>query len=426
LYPPDEAFAREEIDDARLLDLDVEQESPFLRAQKRVSVRRSTLRKKAALGLKWTLLTLAVVIAGSVGVGAIYHYGEHSWRFRIESSDDIQITGIRNISHAQIMEVMGGDIGRNIFFIPLAQRKAQLEQIPWVESASIMRFVPNRLKVEIQERTPVAFARVGPRIFLIDAVGTLMDLPSGNKKKYSFPVIVGMNSGEPPSTRFARMKIYNQLIRELDSGGARYSQDLSEVDLSDADDVKVSVANPEVLVHLGSSNYLDRYKVFVGHVREWRQQFDKLQSVDLRYDRQIVVNPDLRGVVRQAPLSATAAKAAISAGVKPTALVSHSTVVTKPPLAPVPTRVDKPWTKPAFKRAHKSRWSKRSSRFVAKNISALPANQANKTNAGTVIVPGGTTTKPTPVIVKPWNNSIRKPNPGIPKDKEKDKEQDHP
>ncbi|PYX93802.1 MAG: hypothetical protein DMG71_14035 [Acidobacteria bacterium] len=426
LYPPDEAFAREEIDDARLLDLDVEQESPFLRAQKRVSVRRSPLPRKAALGLKWTLLTLAVVIAGSVGVAALYHYGEHSWRFRIESSDDIQITGTHNISHAQIMEVMGGDIGRNIFFIPLAQRKAQLEQIPWVESASIMRFVPNRLKVEIQERTPVAFARVGPRIFLIDAVGTLMDLPSGNKKKYSFPVIVGMNSGEPPSTRFARMKIYNQLIRELDSGGARYSQDLSEVDLSDADDVKVSVANPEVLVHLGSSNYLDRYKIFVGHVREWRQQFDKLQSVDLRYDRQIVVNPDLRGVVRQAPLSATAAKAAISAGVKPTALISHSTFTAKPPLAPIPTRVGKAWTRPTTKRAHKSRWSRRSSRFVAKNTSAPAANQASKANAGAVVVHNDAATKPTPVIVKPWNNSIRKPNAGIPKDKDKDKEQDHP
>ena len=29
------------------------------------------------------------------------------------------------------------------------------------------------------------------------------------------------------------MKIYNELVRQLDSGGARYSQDLSEVDLSD-------------------------------------------------------------------------------------------------------------------------------------------------------------------------------------------------
>ena len=75
------------------------------------------------------------------------------------------------------MEVMGGDIGRNIFFVPLAQRKTQLEQIPWVESASVMRFVPNRLKVEIHERTPVAFARVGSRILLTDAAGTLMELP---------------------------------------------------------------------------------------------------------------------------------------------------------------------------------------------------------------------------------------------------------
>ena len=72
---------------------------------------------------------------------------------------------MQNVTKAQIMEVMGADIGRNIFFVPLTQQKAQLEQIPWVESASVMRFVPNRLKVEIHERTPVAFARVGPRIF---------------------------------------------------------------------------------------------------------------------------------------------------------------------------------------------------------------------------------------------------------------------
>ena len=79
-------------------------------------------------------------------VAALYHYGERSWRFRVESSDDIDISGLQNVTRAQVMEVMGGDIGRNIFFVPLAQRKTQLEQIPWVESASVMRFVPNRLK----------------------------------------------------------------------------------------------------------------------------------------------------------------------------------------------------------------------------------------------------------------------------------------
>jgi cell division protein FtsQ len=450
LYPPEEEFAREEIDDARLLDLDVEKESPFLRGQKRVSARRSSLPQQAAVGLKWTVLTLTVIILGSITVGAIYHYGEHSWRFRVESSDDIEITGSHNVAHSQIMEVMGGDIGRNIFFIPLAQRKAQLEQIPWVESASIMRFVPNRLKIEIHERTPVAFARIGPRIWLVDAGGTLMELPS-TAKKFSFPVLLGMNAGEPLSTRSARMKIYNELIRELDSGGAHYSQELSEADLSDPDDVKVTVANPsgEVLVHLGSSNYLDRYKVFVTHLQEWRQQFDKLQSVDLRYDRQIVVNPDLRGTTKQMPLSARAAKAAISAGVKPTALVKHEGSA---PAKPAGTLVTKSWTKPpqksAWKKSPRSHWTKHGNRYVARNsaLSTTTTGQTNWRPAAKAVKPTDSrmNAKPAqvapppapdvtqhrianranvvakPETIKPGSTISKKPSPGIPRD------QDHP
>ena len=323
LYATPDEPAREELDDARLLDLDAEKESPFLRAQKRVSVRRGPLPKKTAARLLWALLVIVVASLGAVGAASLYHYGEHSWRFRLESSDDIETAGLNNVTHAQVMEVLGGDIGRNIFYIPLDQRQKQLEQIPWVESASVMRFAPNHIRIQIHERTPAAFARVGSKISLIDASGVLMELSS--KKKYSFPVIVGMNSGEPLSTRAARMKIYNELVRQLDSGGAHYSQDLSEVDLSDPEDVKVVTndSDGEVLVHLGSSNYLDRFKIYVAHLREWREQFQKLESVDLRYDRQIIVNPDMQGTARQPALSPAAAKAAMAAGVKPALLVDR-------------------------------------------------------------------------------------------------------
>jgi cell division protein FtsQ len=191
--------------------------------------------------------------------------------------------------------------------------------------------VPNQLKVEIEERTPVAFARVGPRIFLIDAGGTLMELPRIHK--YSFPVILGMNPGEPLSTRAPRMKTYDELVRDLDADGAHYSQELSEVDLTDLDDVKVRVNDPagDVLVHLGSADYLSRYKVYVGHVKEWRQQFQKLESVDLRYDNQIIVNPDMQPVApaRQAALTVAVAKAARAAGVKPAALISPVTAANR-------------------------------------------------------------------------------------------------
>src|SRR5438067_2993721 len=205
LYSTPDGLAREELDDARLLDLDAEKESPFLRAQKRVPARRGPLPKKTAARLLWAFVAIVAAALVAIGAGALYHYGEHSWRFRLQSSDDIEMAGLSNVTRAQIMEVMGGDIGRNVFFIPLDERQKQLQQIPWVESASVMRFAPDRIKIEIKERTPVAFAQVGSRIMLADAGGVLMDLSS--KEKYSFPVILGMSSSQPLSTRSAQMKI---------------------------------------------------------------------------------------------------------------------------------------------------------------------------------------------------------------------------
>ena len=385
LYSTPDETAREDLDDARLLDLDAEKESPFLRAQKRVPARRSPLPKKTAARLVWAGLVIVIAALAAVAASAFYRYGEHSWRFRLNSSDDIEMSGLTNVTRAQIMEVMGGDIGRNIFYIPLDQRQKQLGQIPWVESASVMRFTPNRIRIEIHERTPAAFARVGSKIMLVDAGGVLMELST--RKKYSFPVVIGMNSGEPISTRAPRMKIYNQFVSELDSGGAHYSQDLSEVDLSEPEDVKVLTNDPEgaVLVHLGSANYLDRFKIYITHLREWRQQFQKLESVDLRYDRQIIVNPDLPGARPQTPVSMASAKAAISAGVKPAVLVQRTPVKASAQHVIA--------VRPPTNRAPKSaRWHKR----VPTRHAAKPA----VTNAALTVKAKPSPKKPSPAISK--------------------------
>src|ERR1700761_1255171 len=103
LYPPSAGSARPglhglnghdlEMDDARLVDLDVDEESPFLRGQKRVPARRSSLPKKTASRLLWAALAAAVVCVAAIGASALYEYGERSWRFRVESSDNIEVTG---------------------------------------------------------------------------------------------------------------------------------------------------------------------------------------------------------------------------------------------------------------------------------------------------------------------------------------------
>jgi cell division protein FtsQ len=297
-------------DDSELLinreDLDLEdldgEEAQFLRTQRRVPVRRGSIPKKAASQLKIAGISFVAIIL-LVGVWqGIEQYGMHSWRFRIQSSDAVEISGVKNASRVHVMEVAGADIGRNIFFVPLDERKKQLEQIPWVEEASVMRLLPNHIAVTIHERTPVAFAQIGSRISLIDANGVVMGMPADRKIKYSFPVIRGIGDTEPLSSRAAAMKIYNRLESELSategesaaSNPTNYVKQLSEVDLSDPEDVKVTANDPggTMVVHLGAQDFLPRYKLYVTHIAEWRQQFQNVQSVDLRYEGQVIVNPD--------------------------------------------------------------------------------------------------------------------------------------
>ena len=293
---------------APVRDLDEEEDSPFLRGQNRVSVRRGPLPKKTARRLWWSALGVLVCVAVAFASYAVYDYGQHNWHFRIDSGDNIQLAGNAVVSRSSVMEIMGSDIGRNIYFVPLGQRKAQLEQLPWVESASVMRFAPNQLRVEVVERKPVAFARVGTRILHIDATGHLLEPPPG-KRNYHFPVIAGVLGTEPLSTLASRMKIYAQLVHELDSSGAHYSQDLSEIDLSDPEDVKITAPDQggEVLLHLGSENFLERYQTYLTHVSQWRQQASKLDSVDLRFDGQVVVNAgEIRQPVAEKPVATAA------------------------------------------------------------------------------------------------------------------------
>jgi cell division protein FtsQ len=230
------------------------------------------------------------------------------------------------------------------------------------------------------------------------------------------------------------MKNYNQMVRELDSSGAHYSQALSEVDLSDPEDVKVLAAdsNGEVLVHLGSGNYLQRYKTYVTHVQQWRQQFDRLESVDLRYDGQIIVNPDLEGMARQPALTPAAAKAAMAAGVKTAAIVNYEKYVTHPAPATPAKKEAKPKAKARTKVAVHQAQAKRAPAKHASDkhapakpgpVKQAPVNQAPanpaalrpKEKTATVAV-AKNRAAPHPVASTPSAARQKKPSAAIPKE----------
>jgi cell division protein FtsQ len=66
---------------------------------------------------------------------------------------------------------------------------------------------------------------------------------------------------------------------------------LSEVDLSDPEDVRVLLpsAGSDLLVHFGSEDFAARWQRLEEKLPGWRQQYPRLAGVDLRYQRQTVL-----------------------------------------------------------------------------------------------------------------------------------------
>jgi cell division protein FtsQ len=215
----------------------------------------------------------------------------------------------------------------------LSERRAELESLPWVAHATVMRLLPNRVRVSIVERTPVAFVRQGSQVGLVDASGVLFDMPGPEMEAgspvtphYSFPVLTGISAGDPLSTRSARMQIYLGFLTALDAGGENISHKVSEVDVSNPEDVKAIIpdggAGPDILVHFGEEKYLERYHEYKAHLPEWRTQYPKLASVDMRYERQVVLDMQPGTVVPSgdsAPAGA-ASDATAAVPVKPAAV----------------------------------------------------------------------------------------------------------
>ena len=241
------------------------------------------------------LLLVALVVLSGFAASAylLKSYLDRDERFRIAGAGNIKASGLTEVSRAEMLPVFGEDIGRNIFFVPLSERRRQLEQLPWVERATVMRLLPDQIRVSVVERRPVAFVRMGQQIGLVDASGVLLTMPAAMmaQRHYSFPVVTGFDAHDPIASRKARMAVYQRLLAELDSNGQQLSEQISEIDLTDPADAKVLMPEQggDILAHFGEDQFLERYQRYKAHIGEWRQQYPKLAAVDLRYEQQVVL-----------------------------------------------------------------------------------------------------------------------------------------
>ena len=278
-------------------ELVADEEPRYLRRQKPVEIRR---KKFTGRGWPFYRRVLVVSIAGVVGMTAAYYGAQfllYSPSMLLLKPDQIELTGNHIVSREAVLQQFVDDRNRSVLRVPLESRRGQLEQIPWVESASVQRILPNRLRIELTERTPVAFVRNGNELALIDAHGVILDRPRG--EELHFPVVTGVSEEVPRDQREKRMQAYEEFIKAIDLVRSGSSDRLSEIDLSNPKDLRVvmtGLANPSdsqaVTIHFGSDEFTGKFKMLIDNFSQWQANAGRIQSIDLQYSRQVVVNPD--------------------------------------------------------------------------------------------------------------------------------------
>jgi cell division protein FtsQ len=277
-------------------ELIADDEPRYLRRQKPVEIRR---KKFTGRGWPFYRRVLVLSFAGVAGVTAAV-YGIQFLLYSpamLLKPDQIELRGNRIVSREAVLQQFVHDRNRSVLRVPLDARRSQLGQIPWVESASVQRVLPNRLRVELTERTPVAFARNGAELVLIDAHGVILDRP--RDEELHFPIVTGVSEDLPRDQREKRMQTYEEFMADIELVRGGSSDRVSEIDLSNPKDLRVVMTGlaraddaQAVTIHFGSSEFTGKYKMLVDNFSQWQANAGRVQSIDLQYSRQVVVNPD--------------------------------------------------------------------------------------------------------------------------------------
>ena len=293
----------------RQVELPGEDDEPrYLRRQKPAEIRKRKQRRDwrhYARIAAWVCAGLVVVAGATLAA----RFALYSPRVVLASLDQIEVRGNQFVPRSAILERFAQDQGLSVLRIPLAERRLALENIAWIERASVQRILPNGIRVEVAERTPVAFLRSGTELGLIDAQGVLLERPL--EGEFAFPVVTGISELTPAPERRKRMQSFVQFLKDAEAARPGGAGQISEVDLSDPTDLKAVVAGiPElaagggdaqesVLIHFGDGDFATKYKLFTENLAEWRASVGRVVSVDLRFARQVVVNPETPEVAQK-------------------------------------------------------------------------------------------------------------------------------
>jgi cell division protein FtsQ len=274
-----------------------EDEPRYLRRQKPVEIRRKKFSGRSWSMYRRVLISCLAGIAGLIAAVVTARFLMYSPQFLLLKPSQVELSGNHVVSRDAVLQQLAPDRGRSVLRIPLDARRSALEELAWVESASVQRILPNRIRVELTERTPVAFLRNGTELALIDSHGVILDRPPGEDLR--FPIVTGLSENMPRDERGKRMQTYQEFIRDVDVVRAGSSERVSEIDLANPKDLRavmtgIAGANDAqaVTIQFGQGDFAGKYRMVVENFAQWQASNGRVRSIDLQYSRQVILNPD--------------------------------------------------------------------------------------------------------------------------------------
>lgn len=246
-------------------------------------VRRGRARRNI-LTRRLVALGLCALAAASVGAAA--------WRLltapqlRVAA---VEVRGASRVSVEEVLDVAGIAPGTNIFRIDPAAIAARLEALPGVRRAEVIRELPNRVAVVIEERRPFTLVH-GERLYWLDEEGRLLG-DASRAVVPPTPVISGLDDEEVESRRGEpgpRTRAALALIRTLVRSGSALTEAISEIDMSRRDGPVLYTVDG-IEVRLGSEDWEERLGRLEGVLGQVAAQDAGVSVVDLRFRDQVVL-----------------------------------------------------------------------------------------------------------------------------------------
>jgi cell division protein FtsQ len=230
------------------------------------------------------LVALGLALVGGIGWFASWLIA--SPRFAIAA---VEVSGQSRLSRDAIEAAAGIAPGTNIFALDTSDVVARLEALPLVRRAAVIRDLPNRVAIVVEERRPFTLVNAG-KLHWIDEEGVNLGAEA-RPVAVGAPVISGVFSEDlgagraPAAERTASGLQLLRLLQRFDNG---LGQAISEIDMSRAEGPVLYTVDG-IEVRLGRDDWETRLGRLLGVLAQLKASGEAVTSIDLRFRDQVVL-----------------------------------------------------------------------------------------------------------------------------------------